>query len=130
MIKGHWDLVLVALVGVAVFLFACWLLDTFLISLDKDLADAHNYDESQEHLRNVITESRFHEIVDPYVRINALENEVHGYLVQIEQLKEVIFSHRQNLSSVHQHGESGLGGAVTTEGLNHSSPIDDSQDCA
>lgn len=91
MIKGHWDLVLVALVGVAVFLLACWLLDTFLISLDKDLADAHNYDESQEHLRNVITESRFHEIVDPYVRINALENEIHGYLVLIEQLKEFIF---------------------------------------
>ena len=125
MIKGHWDYVLVAVICVAGFLFACWLLDTFLISLDKDLADAHNYDESQEHLRNVITESRFHEIVDPYVRINALENEVHGYLIQIEKLKEVIFSYRQNPSSVPQNGESDL------RGTGHSSPIiDDSQDCA
>ena len=125
MIKGHWDYVLVALVCIALFLRFVWILDDLLPSLDRDLAQAHNFDESQEHLRNIITDGAFNnEQVDPYIRIDVLENEIHGLYSQLEEAKEIIYSLRHIRHSEPQNGESDL------RGTGHSSPIDDSQDCA
>ena len=87
----HWDYVIAMIVGILALFFLMWLCEHF--GWGDDLDGARSFNKEQEHLSKIITDQSFNEeVVDPYERISALENENHGYLVQIEKLKEEVFS--------------------------------------
>ena len=125
----------------ALFFFLVWLLDRFMPTTAdyEDLHNAKKFANDQEKIGHVIDARYSEEVVDPYLRIEALEHEIHGYLVEIDTLRAIIYSLRQNPSAKPKKGVSGLGG-VDTQGQGHSSLVtksddtvagfDDATDCA
>ena len=120
-----YDLLLV--IGcIFLFLIIVWGLEKFLPS-NEDLAGAHDFVDD-EHVAQIALHHYSPEIVDPYLRIESLENECHGYLIQIEQLKNALYSYRHIPAAILQNGGSDL--RVEGPDHSHSQIVDDSQDCA
>ena len=137
----HWKQIALCLAIFALFFFLVWLLDRFMPTTAdyEDLHNAKKFANDQKKIGHVIDARYSEEVVDPYLRIKSLEHEIHGLLVQVDTLHEIIYSLRQNPSAKPKKGVSGLGG-VDTQGQGHSSLVtksdetvagfDDATDCA
>ena len=126
---------------VGIFFLLVWTLD-FIMPTQSDYEDLHNVEkfaDDQEKISHVIDHHYSDEVVDPYLRIESLEHEIHGYLVEIDTLRAIIYSLRVVPAVKPKKGVSGLGG-VNTQGQGHSSLVtksddtvagfDDATDCA
>lgn len=120
--------IIFVIAGLSIFPLGWYLITGFTI--DPDLDDAHEFEDSQYKLGRIINTRYNDESVDPYQRIEALEDEVVGYLREIEKLREIIYSLRKNPSAEPQNEGSHLGAFRAPEGLDDSTSSKDSGECS
>lgn len=127
MSRIHYYDMLIVIGCIFLFLIIVWGLEKFLPT-HTDLAGAHDFVDDEESPREVALHHYSSEVVDPYLRIESLEHEIHGYLIEIEQLKNVVYSYRHIPAAILQN--EGSDQRVEGPDHSHSQIVDDSQDCA
>ena len=145
----HYYDLLIVIGFIILYFILVWGLEKILPN-HSDLEGAHDFVDEEYVAHEIALHHYSSEIVDPYLRIESLENECHGYLIEIEQLKNVIYSSKDETSGLYveivrleqaiyllrqiRHSEPETEGSdQRVEGLDHShsqAPVFGQCDCA